>query len=124
MIFSRRNTRKCFEIVSDTNVIYSAILYPDGNPRKLFDLAEERAAPVILLDHSLEELNAVFSKKGLDFRKVTLFLDTYHNIQKRAVGIIPESIALLARDLVPDEGTARYSHMSKNGPPRGRIVTL
>ena len=100
MIFSRRNTRRCFEIVADTNIIFSAILYKHGNPRRLFTLAEERNVNITVLDHSVEELTEIFSRKGLDIRRGTSFLRTYHNIKTRAVGDVSDNVSYMARDLV------------------------
>lgn len=126
MVFSRRNTKNCFEIVVDTNIIFSAVLYQHGKPRRLFDLAEERKAKIVVLDHSFEELKAIQSVKGLDIQNVILFLETYQNIQKKEVGDIPDNTALLAKALLSDEGDRpifAYVHKQITGGTDCYLVT-
>lgn len=91
------DTRTWPDIVVDTNVIFGAILYPDGNERQLFNLSETLGVPIVILDYVEEELRRIFKKKGLDFALILDFLDTYANITFVEIGEISDEIARTTR---------------------------
>ena len=103
MRFLKRDIKSSFEIVVDTNILFSAILYPDGTPRRLFTLAEEKGATIVVLDYSIEELMDIFLRKGLDFRPARLFIDTCKSIELREIGEISDDDARIARETISDE---------------------
>lgn len=98
----RKNTRSSFEIVVDTNIIFSAILYPNGNERKLFNNAEKVIVPIVILDFVEDELKAIFLRKGLTYDIVVDFFDTYHNVTFKEIGEVTDDEASIAKELVSD----------------------
>ena len=98
----QKNTRNSPEIIVDTNIIFSAILYPHGNERILFNIAENSNVPMIILDYVEDELKAIFLRKGMTYDIVVDFLDTYHNITFKEIGEITNEEAGLANKLVSD----------------------
>jgi len=99
---SPRSTRDSHELIVDTNIVFSAILYPYGNPGWLLALACKRRMPVILVDYVVDELEHVFQAKGIPFRKVQDFLKTYDNIELHSTDCIMTEEFEQARACVPD----------------------
>jgi predicted nucleic acid-binding protein len=89
--------------VVDTNILFSAVLYPDGKPRRLFTIAGEKGVTINVLDYSLEELMGVFRRKGLAFGPVRSFIDNCQTVIYQKIGDISNEEARAARECVSDE---------------------
>lgn len=77
----RKNTRVKYSVVVDTNVIYSAIFYPNGNENALFKRADAGEIKIIIFDYVYEELTGVLQRMNIDPILIPDFLDTYDNIE-------------------------------------------
>ena len=77
----RKNTRVKYSVVVDTNVIYSAIFYPNGNENALFKRADAGDIKIIIFDYVYEELTGVLQRMNIDPILIPDFLDTYDNIE-------------------------------------------
>jgi predicted nucleic acid-binding protein len=97
-----RSTGSSHEILIDTNIIFSAILYPKGNPRAVFASCESAGHHIILLDYILDEIREIFRRKGLDYDVITDFFETYTNVVFEELGDINDDEASLARRCVSD----------------------
>ena len=82
MNYLRRSTRGSPELMVDTNIVFSAILYPSGNAGWPLETASNRQVPVVLVDYIEDELVKVLGKKGVSAGKVRDFLRTYPNIER------------------------------------------
>ncbi len=67
-------------VIIDTNIFFSSIFYPEGNERKLFELADRGYVEIIVFDYVLDEIQAILQKKGIESGLVIDLLDTYRNI--------------------------------------------
>ena len=65
----------------DTNIVFSAILYPYGNPGWLLATASTRHVPVVLVDYVEDELEKVLGKRGVSAGTIRDYLRTYRNIE-------------------------------------------
>ena len=102
MSCSPRSTRDSPELIADTNIVFSAILYPYGNPGWLLALACRGQRPVVLVDYIVDELESVFRAKNIPARKVHNFLKTYDNIEIHKSDDITADEIELARACVSD----------------------
>ena len=98
----KRDTEGLPEIIVDTSTFFSSIYNPDGNESKLFELAEEGLCKIVLFQYVLDELQAVFQKKGIDFKVVLDLLDTYENIYIEDMEEPEDSEIEMARKLISD----------------------
>lgn len=78
------------------------MLYPNGNERLLFTLAEKKGIPLIVLNYVEEELKAILHREGLDPDIIIDFLDTYPNVAFQEIGEITDEEAVLAKENVLD----------------------
>ena len=67
-------------VIIDTNIFFSSIFFPDGNERKLFELADKGLCQIIIIDYVFYEIQAVLERKGIDSSLAIDLLDTYRNI--------------------------------------------
>lgn len=68
--------------MEDTNIVFSAILYPYGNPGWLLETASNLQVSVVLVDYVEDELVKVLGKRGVSAGTVRDFLRTYPNIER------------------------------------------
>lgn len=71
---------KSVRVIIDTNIFFSSIFFPDGNERKLFELAEKGLWKIIIIDYVFDEIQAVLKSKGIEPGLAIDLLDTYRNI--------------------------------------------
>ena len=67
-------------VIIDTNIFFSSILYPDGNERRLFELADKGLWQIIISDYVFDEIQLVLKRKGIEPNLAIDLLDTYRNI--------------------------------------------
>ncbi len=67
-------------VIIDTNIFFSSIFYPEGNERRLFELADLGICQIIIFDYVLEEIQMVLERKGIEPGLAMDLLDTYKNI--------------------------------------------
>ena len=67
-------------VVIDTNIFFSSIFFPNGNERRLLELADRGMWQIIVCDYVLEEIQLVLERKGIDPELALNLLDTYRNI--------------------------------------------
>ena len=71
---------KSVRVIIDTNIFFSSIFFPDGNERKLFELANKGLWKIIIIDYVFDEIQAVLKSKGIEPGLAIDLLDTYRNI--------------------------------------------
>lgn len=67
-------------VIIDTNIFFSSILFPDGNERRLFELADRGLCQIIVCDYVFDEIQLVLKRKGIEPNLAIDLLDTYRNI--------------------------------------------
>lgn len=67
-------------VIIDTNIFFSSIFYPDGNERRLFELADRGLWQIIICDYVFDEIQLVLKRKGIEPSLAVDLLDTYQNI--------------------------------------------
>ncbi len=67
-------------VIVDTNIFFSSILFPDGNERRLFELADKGLWQIIISDYVFDEIQFVLKRKGIEPDLAIDLLDTYRNI--------------------------------------------
>jgi predicted nucleic acid-binding protein len=72
--------RRQVKAIVDTNIIFSAIFYKDGNEYKLFELADNGKLEIIIMGYVYDECKAILERKGIDASLFTEFLETFQNI--------------------------------------------
>ena len=90
-------------VIIDTNIFFSSIFFPNGNERRLLELADRGMWQIIVCDYVLEEIQLVLERKGINPELALNLLDTYRNIIHMGMG--PEAyhdIRPLASELVSD----------------------
>lgn len=90
-------------VIIDTNIFFSSIFFPNGNERRLLELADKGRWQVIVCDYVLEEIQLVLERKGIDPELALDLLDTYQNITH--MGMDPKiyhEIRPLASELISD----------------------
>ena len=43
------------KVIVDTNIFFSAIIYPDGSENKLFELVDKNKLKIVICDYVLDE---------------------------------------------------------------------
>ncbi|UCE36965.1 MAG: PIN domain-containing protein [Thermoplasmata archaeon] len=99
----KRSSGKSLKIIVDTNIIFSAILFPEGNENRLFTLADEGKLEIIICDYVLDETIAVLKRKDIDPNLMLDFLDTFRNIQIIDISEPEDEEILRAVKVVTDE---------------------
>ena len=67
-------------VIVDTNIIFSAIFYKDGNEYKLFDLADKNKLEIIIMDYVYEECKLILERKEINPALFVDFIETFKNI--------------------------------------------
>ncbi len=67
-------------VIVDTNIIFSAIFYKEGNEYKLFDLADKNKLEIVIMDYVFDECDLILKRKGIDPILLTEFLETFNHI--------------------------------------------
>ncbi|MCK4757976.1 MAG: hypothetical protein KAS67_05970 [Thermoplasmata archaeon] len=67
-------------VIIDTNIFFLSIFFPDGNERRLFELADRGLWQIIIIDYVFEEMQLVLERKGIEPNLAVDMLDTYRNI--------------------------------------------
>ena len=99
----RKNTQNSpLDIIIDTNTLFSALYNPDGNEAHLLELADRGRCYIHLLDYVLDEIEAVFDRKGIDFDLVTDLLDTYNHLYISELEDLRPDEVKLARQNIDD----------------------
>ncbi len=99
---SKRSSAEGLKAIVDTNIIFSAIISPDGNENRLFDLADQGKLNIIICDYVLDEAKAILERKGINPETLTNFLDTYNNIHIEDIGHLENEEIKRAIDNVTD----------------------
>lgn len=67
-------------VIIDSNIFFSSIFYPDGNERRLFELADRGLWQIVICDYVFDEIQLVLKRKGIEPNLAVDLLDTYQNI--------------------------------------------
>ena len=121
---SQRNTRGSPELIVDTNILYSAILYPYGNPAWLLEEADHRHVPVVLMDYVLDELGKVLGRKGVSPGTLLDFLGTFPSVKVRCSDAVRQSEIDLTRSCVTDRKDRPIVAFALHGMNEGRDCVL
>jgi predicted nucleic acid-binding protein len=97
-----KNSKSLPRIIIDTSTLFSAIYNRKGNEAQLLELADQDRCEIIIFDYVIEEIEAVFQKKGMDIELVYDLLDNYHNITISSLEDITSEEILLAIDMIND----------------------
>ena len=68
------------KVIVDTNIIFSAIFYKDGNEYRLFELADKSKLEIIIMRYVYEECIGILERKGIDPSLFVEFIETFQNI--------------------------------------------
>ena len=97
-----RNTKNSIELIIDTSTFFSALYNRNGNEAELFNLADKGLFKIVIFQYVYDELEAVFSKKQVDFGLVIDLLDTYRNITLEDIEDLTDEEISLAIELISD----------------------
>ena len=76
----KKSSKNLPDLIIDTSTFFSALYNHHGNEAYLFTLADEGKCTISIADYVMDELEAVFKRKEMDFQLVLDLLDTYHNV--------------------------------------------
>lgn len=99
----KRSLEEDLKAIVDTNIIFSAIMYPDGNESKLFQLADKGELKIVICDYVLEEAKMILERKMINPDLLMDFLDTFLNIHLMDIGEYDEKEIERAIKIVSDE---------------------
>ncbi len=77
----RKDTPDCYEVIVDTNIVFSAVLYSNGRQRELFDLCYYNKIKVLLLEIVHMEIVHVFDRNDISENILQDFFSIYPNIK-------------------------------------------
>ncbi len=99
----KRSSEEDLKVIVDTNIIFSAIMYPDGNESKLFQHADKGELKIVICDYVLEEAKTILERRTIKPDLLLDFLDTFLNIQLMDIGELDEKEIERAIKIVSDE---------------------
>ncbi len=100
---SKRSSEEDLKVIVDTNIIFSAIIYPDGKENALFQLADEGKLKIIICDYVIDEAKAILERKMIKPVLLINFLDTFRNLHIEDIGDLKEEEIELAIETISDE---------------------
>lgn len=97
-----KNTENLPNLLIDTSTFFSALYNRHGNEAYVFTLADEGRCFISIADYVMDELEAVFKRKKMDFQLVLDLLDTYQNVEICELESLKKNEIKLAKQLIAD----------------------